>query len=498
MSAKFPSLYQINTRVWLRELSGSVSRPATLDEVSDADLDAFAQMGFDWLWLMGVWQTGEQGRRVSRSNPQWTDGYRKLLPDLADADIVGSPYAVQNYVAHREFGGPAALARFRGRLRERGIRLLLDLVPNHTALDHPWVAEHPEYYIAGTEGDLEREPGNYTRVDTKDGSRVLAYGRDPYFPGWPDTLQLNYRSSGLRTAMLRQLRHIADQCDGVRCDMAMLLLPDVIDRTWSGRSTPIDGPPCDRSFWKEAVPDIRSRHRDFVFMAEVYWDREFELQQQGFDYTYDKRLYDRLHSRQTGDVRGHLRADAEFQRRSVRFLENHDEPRAAGTFPPDVHRAAALITFLVPGLRFFHEGEFEGRRQHVSVHLCRRPAEPIDHDLRVFYLRLLAALKSPLLRDGEWRLLEAHPAWDGNGTCGNYLLFSWSKDRERQLVVVNFAPGSSQCRVTLPWPEIAGKMVTFKDKFSDAVYPRPGDELLGPGLYLDLPAWGHHLFEAAL
>src|SRR5207249_4534753 len=183
----------------------------------------------------------------------------------------------------------------------------------------------------------------------------------PYFPGWPDTAQLTYSHPGLRSAMEYELLPVAQQCHGVRCDMARLLLPDVIARTW--------GEQVDTSWWPDAIWAVRQRHADFVFMAEVYWDREYELQQQGFDYTYDKRLYDRLRDRDAAAVRGHLHADAEYMRRSVRFLENHDEPRAAAAFPPAVHRAAAAITFLVPGLRFIHEGQLEGRTRRVSMHL---------------------------------------------------------------------------------------------------------------------------------
>ena len=163
--------------------------------------------------------------------------------------------------------------------------------------------------------------------------------------------------------MIGELGRVADCCDGVRCDMAMLLLPDVIRRTWGDKSLPSDGrPPVDNPFWPEAIAQVHRRHPDLLFMAEVYWDLEWTLQQQGFDYTYDKRLYDRLRSRDVEGVRGHLHADMVFQRRCVRFLENHDEPRAASAFPSDVHRAAAILAFLTPGLRFFHDGQFEGRR----------------------------------------------------------------------------------------------------------------------------------------
>jgi hypothetical protein len=492
-----PSLYQINTRVWLREQVGP-SRPLpSLDAFADTYLDALAERRFDWVWLLGVWQTGPAGRAVSRANPQWRQEFAATLPDLTEADITGSPFAIQTYTVHTDFGGDEALARLRDRLRQRGISLLLDFVPNHTAPDHPWVRQHPEYYIVGNEDDLAREPHNYLRVETQQGPRILAHGRDPYFPGWPDTLQLNYRCLALRQAMTAELKRIAGQCDAVRCDMAMLLLPDVIQRTWGDRSLPADGtPPIDVSFWPEAITEVRSAHPGFLFMAEVYWDLEWTLQQQGFDYTYDKRLYDRLHGRDAEGVRGHLHADAEFQHRSVRFLENHDEPRAAAAFAFDEHRAAAAITYLVPGLRFFHDGQLEGRRHRVSMHLGRRPIEAPDAAVKEFYGRLLECLKSATVPDGQWQLLDCRPAWDGNPTWQNFVAFSWeSSQQERLLVAVNYAETQGQCYVRLPWSDLANRSFLLRDQLSPASYERSGADLAASGLFLDVPPWRAHLFD---
>src|SRR6185437_12815583 len=249
-------------------------------------------------------------------------------------------------------------------LQDRQLRLMLDFVPNHTALDHPWVEVHPEYYIPGTELDLAHAPQNYTWVKRRGGDRLLAHGRDPYFAGWPDTLQLNYGNPALQEAMIGELLKIAGQCDGVRCDMAMLILPDVFERTWGIAAQP---------FWPKATQRVREQVPDFCFMAEVYWDLEWTLQQQGFAYTYDKRLYDRLREEHARPVREHFLAALDYQTRMARFLENHDEPRAAAAFPPGVHEAAAVLTFLSPGLRFFHQGEFTGRKKRISPHLGRGP-----------------------------------------------------------------------------------------------------------------------------
>src|SRR5258708_6478711 len=191
------------------------------------------------------------------------------------------------------------------------------------------------------------EPRNYYPLPSIAGTNVVAHGREPNFSAWVDTLQLNYRHLGLRRAMQEELLEIAERCDGVRCDMAMLLLPHVVERTWGDKSRPMDGsPPVDTPFWPQALPMGKDAHPDFIFLAEEYWDLEWTSMQQGFAYTYDKRMYDRLRALDAGAVRGHLWAADDFQRRSVRFLENHDEPRAAAAFPPGAHQAAALLTML--------------------------------------------------------------------------------------------------------------------------------------------------------
>lgn len=489
----YPTLYQINTRIVLGELSPR----ATLDDMPDALLDRLAALGIDVVWMLGVWQTGAASRQVSRTQPDWRQGYPKDLPDVKDEDICGSPFAVQDYKVHRDFGGEAALARLRQRLHERGLRLLLDFVPNHTALDHPWTQTHPEFYIAGTEADLAREPHNWQRIVSGSRSLIVAHGRDPYFPGWPDTLQLNYRHAGLRAAMRDELLHIAERCDGVRCDMAMLLLSDVFLKTWGDKAHPADASaPVDEPFWPDALAAVRSRHPDFLLMAEVYWDLEWVLQQQGFAYTYDKRLYDRLRERKAGPVRAHLNAPLSFQNHCARFLENHDEQRAAAVFPWEVHRPAALLTYLTPGLRFFHEGQWEGRHAHASIHLARRRVEGIDAAVQAFYERLLECLRRTQVRQGRWSLHTCRPAWQGNPTVDQFVAFGWESGPEPRLLgAINFGPARGQCYVELPFPEWHDKQVVLRDLLSTARYERAGDELASRGLYLDLAAWGYHLFE---
>jgi hypothetical protein len=268
--------------------------------------------------------------------------------------------------------------------------------------------------------------------------------------------------------------------------MAMLVLPEVFERTW-GQRAPL--------FWPQATERVRKAVPGFTFMAEVYWDMEWTMQQQGFDYAYDKKLYDRLREHHARPVREHLHAGLDYQDKLARFLENHDEPRAAATFALDVHKAAAVLTFLSPGLRFFHQGQFEGRLKRISPHLARGPSEPVHEELRTFYDRLLAILRNPAFRDGQWRLLECSPGWDGNWTHDCFVVFSWQGANEDGFVIaVNYAPNQSQCHVRLPFPNLAGKKWRLQDQLVGGDYEWSGDDLSGRGLFLDMAPWQASVF----
>ncbi|MFL5772664.1 MAG: alpha-amylase family glycosyl hydrolase, partial [Flavisolibacter sp.] len=473
----YPSLYQVNIRVWLTELSGKLGRTATLDDIPDSEIDTLVTSGFDWIWLLSVWQTGNEGLVFSRTNPHLRKEFRETLTDLKEADIQGSGFAITAYTVHQQLGGDEALARLRKRLQDRGLKLMLDFVPNHTSIDHHWVKTHPEYYIRGTEALLKNEPENYRKINTGSTELILAHGRDPFFSGWADTLQLNYSKNDLQNALIKELIKISDQCDGIRCDMAMLVIPEVFENTW--------GLPC-KSFWPEAILTVKEYNPHFTFMAEVYWDLEWKLQQLGFDYTYDKKLYDYLKSGHAKPVHDHLHAELNYQQKMARFLENHDEKRAAAEFPDDKHKAAAVISFLTPGLRFFHQGQFEGKKKKISPHLVRGPVELVNQDLQSFYKTLLNILQQPLFHLGKWKMADSSSAWNGNGSYENFVCFSWeiAQENKRVFVTVNYSSERSQCYVKLPFPGIKNKTIILRDLFSNIIYERDGDELLSNGLYL--------------
>jgi glycosidase len=482
-----PLIYEINTWVWLNELSRQHGRKVTLAGVPDAQWETIAGLGFDTVWLMGVWERSPAGVQIAREYAPFQEEFPQVLPDYnPDEDLIGSPYCVHQYRVDKRLGGPDELATVRERLSTFGLRLILDFVPNHVAPDHPWTTEHPEYFIQGSPEDLAEAPEAFFTV----GENILARGKDPFFPPWPEVAQLNAFNPGLREAVIATLNDIATQCDGVRCDMAMLLTTDVFARTWGERA----GPPPANDYWREVIPAVKAQHPGFVFIAEAYWDLEWELQQQGFDFCYDKRLYDRLVHDDARAVRGHLQADLDYQNKLLRFIENHDEPRAAATFSPEKERAAAVTFSTLPGACLFYDGQFDGRKVRLPVLLGRQPEEAPDSELNDFHTRLMEAISTVGVRQGEWRLCET-TGWPDNQSHENLVAWSWHHDEHRALVVVNLSGGSVQAHVRLPWNDLGGSQWTLDDHLACTSFEREGDDIAGSGLYVGLDGWGSHIFS---
>jgi hypothetical protein len=437
---------------------------------------------------MGVWQRSPAGIEIAQRNPELDRGNRAALPDLRPEDVTGSPYCVRDYVVDARFGGPPALATARAALAERGLALILDYVPNHVAPDHPWTTARPGCLLGGSEQELAEHPEAFLRTD----GGIFANGRDPYFPPWPDVVQLNAFAPELRGAVAETLVEIGTQCDGLRCDMAMLMTNDVFARTWGERA----GPAPQTDYWPELIGRVRAANPELLFMAEAYWDMEWTLQQQGFDLCYDKRLYDRLVHDSAESIRGHLEGDPAYQERLIRFIENHDEPRAAATFEPLQARAAAVVISALQGARLYHDGQFDGFRTHIPVFLARGPDEPVDAELRAFYERLLCVVAESGLRRGDWGLCEC-TGWPDNATWEQLIAWSWLADDARNLVVVNYAGRPAQARVHLPWSDLSGADWQLSDRLSGTQFTRAGDELAAEGLYVGLDPWATHFLAFA-
>lgn len=481
----YPTLYEIDTWIWLADLRREYTTTIDLSSVPTAEWDAIAAYGFDSVWLMGVWERSPAGIAIANQNKSLVADFRRALPDFKPEDNVGSPYCVRRYVVDEHLGGPEGLATARRELAKRGMKLILDFVPNHVAPDHPWVTQHPEFFIPGTIEAARNAPGSCIEIQ----GCSFACGRDPYFPAWPDVLQLNAFEPALRRAVIQTLSAIADQCDGVRCDMAMLFLNAIFERTWDGRT----GLHPSTEYWADVISAIKAEKPGFIFIAEAYWDLEWELQQHGFDFCYDKKLYDRLEHSNAENIRLHLCADLAYQRKLLRFIENHDEPRAASAFSPAKERAAAVTSATLLGIKLFHEGQFEGRKVRPPVFLGRRPDEPVDENLRGFYRKLLEAINREALREGEWSLCE-RTGWPDNSSFQNVLAWNWVHKDERYLIAVNLSDWPAQARIQVPWVDANG-MWHLIDLLSGATYERDGGEIRSPGLYVELAPWNFHFFQ---
>lgn len=484
---KNPLVYEINTWVWLGELGRKRARQIDLGQVPDAEWDHLAGLGFDAVWLMGVWQRSPFGISVALNNETLMADFKQALPDMTPEDVVGSPYCIRNYRVDERLGGEEGLATARRKLAERDMMLILDFVPNHVAPDHPWTQDHPDYFIAASHEDRERDPKSFLQID----DHVYACGKDPFFPAWPDVVQLNAFSPEMRAAATETVRSIAAKADGVRCDMAMLLINDIFARTWGDAA----GNRPATEYWRDLISAVRQEAEGFLFIAEAYWDLEWELQQQGFDFCYDKRLYDRLHDSDVPAARAHLLGDPSYQQKMVRFTENHDEPRAATAFAGPRNQAAAAIAGTLPGVRLYHEGQFEGRKVRLPVFLDRRPDEPVDETLRTFYQDLMREISHPSYRDGNWSPCETS-GWPDNGSFQNILAWTWSQgEQRRRLIAVNFSEGPAQAMIRLPWTEMAGHRWILSDPVAGVSFDRQGDDMRDHGLYVDLPPWSFHILR---
>jgi hypothetical protein len=485
-----PHLYEINTWSWLEKLGARLAKTITLAEVPDSEWDALARLGFDAVWLMGVWKRSPEARRIALEKAAAPGGgapYDRALPGWKPEDILASPYAVADYVPDARIGTWQALDAVRAKLRERGVALFLDFVGNHTALDHPWVRRHPEFYVNGTAEDYQRDPASFYRVETPRRVFYLALGRDPYFPPWTDVAQLNHFSEHMRAAQLADLRTIAAHCDGVRCDMAMLHLSDIFERIWGhllhGTAAP------EQEFWQKAHTSVPA----LILLAEAYWGTESRLLDLGFSYVYDKGLYDAVRDRNMGDVHGRLSAPLADQSRRARFLENHDEERCATVFGADRRIGVGSLMGTLPGMRFYHQGELEGARIHLPITLRIAAEGDVDPAATAFFAKLLRTTKDPVYHGGEWSLLPVTA--EGDDTAGNLLVYEWRSSKGWKVMAVNLADEASQGRVHFgerPW---AAKEYSFYDELYDVRYVRTAEELSSMGLFVRRERFDAHWFS---
>lgn len=441
------NLYEINTRSWIKKFG----EDATLKDIPEEYWSSLRSRGMDYVWLMGIWETSVESIEACCFHPDLMRVYDHTDPDWTRGDVQGSPYAIEDYQVSSLLGSWDDLALIYQKIKENDLNLILDFIPNHFNAYSQLITSNPEVFIEVSEAIYSSDPHSYFRRDGK----YFAHGRDPYFPAWTDTVQINYSNPATHQLMTERLQKIATVSDGVRCDMAMLVLPELFLNTWGsvlGPTSYVD------DFWSLTIEKIKNQNPGFIFIAESYWDTEWTLQQMGFDFTYDKKLHDLLVSGDNYALKGHLRAEEEYQRKSLHFIENHDEPRSMQVLGETRSKAAAVIMSTTPGMHLFYDGQWEGHRIKMPVQLnsvghespCPCPlANHLDVGSRhlvctchnVFYTALTAAIDNPVLKDGRYNVIDNKNV--------NLHVRQWTRSTESFLVIVNYSDQTQKDTIEL-------------------------------------------------
>ncbi|MFX0175265.1 MAG: alpha-amylase family glycosyl hydrolase [Candidatus Hodarchaeota archaeon] len=483
---KNPRILEINTWPWLHSLSEIHGHEIKLDNIPVQLIDQELAF-FDAIWLMGIWERSPKGRDIAINHEGLQEEYRKALRYFNTEDVIGSPYSIYYYHVDSHYGRAEALESFRKDLAERDLLLILDYVPNHVSIDHLWTLEKSDVFIKGTIQDQMTKPYEFFSV----GNIVYAHGRDPNFPPWTDTVQINAFSKEAREKAINTLLSIAKQCDGVRCDMAMLMLNEIFVRNWGEKA----GSVPEKDFWEEVIPAVKEKYPDFIFIGEVYWDMEWKLMQQGFDYCYDKRLYERLANENAQNITEHLKGDLDFQKKLVRFIENHDEQRAVSVFGEEASKAAAMIALTLPGARLIYEGQLHGYEIKLPVQLGRSPTEEGNIDIMDFYNNFLEIWPGREFSEAKWALCEVKSVSPDDSSFKNIISYHWHTANQDLLIVVNYSLNSSKAHVKVKGLEYGLSNWNFSDKLNKKEYTYKGKDLDENGLYVALDAWKGHIFE---
>ncbi|HSP89104.1 MAG TPA: alpha-amylase family glycosyl hydrolase [Ignavibacteriaceae bacterium] len=485
---KNSKLYEINTRVWLKKFG----KDATLISVPDEIFIEFANSGFEALWLMGVWKTCDTLIERCCFTPDLISSYSKALKNWERKDIIGSPYAIDHYELNPLLGKTSDLITLKEKLNKLGLKLLLDFVPNHFSAESRFIKSNPEVFLEADAELLQRDPLTFFKPDISE--NIFVHGRDPFFLPWTDTIQVNYFNLAARKFMIDQLINIAEYCDGVRCDMAMLPLNNVFHNTWLGVLNRFGYKRPQEEFWKEAIASVKKKFPGFIFLAETYWDLEYQIQKLGFDFTYDKQFTDRLIMGDIVNIKSHLFADHDYQMKSVRFIENHDEERASVKFGKEKSLAAATVISTIKGIKLYNDGQLEGLKTKLPVQLGRQPEEKTSQRVKEYYQLLLGITREKIFKEGNWTLLEPIPAGEGNNNFQNFLTWIWDYKNDLRIVVINYSSATSQCRLSILL-DSEKENITLIDLLTGDEYLRSVKEMEKPGLFIELKGFHSHIFS---
>ena len=475
-----PILYEISTRPWLYELSQKYGKTITkIKQIPTAEFDNLQKHGIEIVWMMGVWKLGTYGLEFDRKQD-----YSNVLHGWTKDDVIGSPYAITEYTCNPDIGTDADLVWLRQQLNKRGMKLMLDFVPNHSAVDAPTASNHKNYYMRAPNGKTD------SKRYTSDG---LAYGKDPYFDPWRDVIQWNYWEPQTRQFMKQNLLTVLKYADGARCDMAHLILNDVFGNTWKEELTAWGYSKPSTEFWAYAFKEAKQKYPDAILLAEVYEDWEItKLHELGFTYCYDKALLDKLEG--TAYVVNdyiHYKTES-YWGHVAHFVENHDENRAVYNMAGDVEKAkaAGTIAATLGGMIFFNHGQWDGLKNKLDVHLRRGATESKNSNVAKYYDKLTSIIVDPAFKGPNYYFV-----YNMSGDRKNdFIAYIREKGNSHYLVVVNYI--STYGCAEVPIYNIAGSgNIKVKEMISDVEYTRNAETIRGVGLTVCLSGYQAQIFK---
>lgn len=490
-----PNLIEINTRLFLDSMRKKYNQPEmTLSLIPDEEWMKIKHLGFDIVWLMGVWESSPISEKISQDEDFLRDFVKKHSLDISA--IGSSVYAIKGYRLDPSFGFEWELRSLKEKLNSFGLALFLDFVSNHMAIDANFSDDCIDCFVLGTEEDYEKNRDLFCKKTVNGKVYYVAHGKDPNFPAWKDTIQLNYFNPKTRQKMIDELIKISEICDGVRCDMVMLSLNDIHESVWgwlnyrNGYSKP------EKEFWQEAITAVKDINPKFVFLAEVYWGLEWKMQQLGFDYTYDKVFYDRLRNMGPEEVRGHLRAEKLYQKKSVRFIDNHDEEPSIVCFN-DKRKAlsAGVMVSTVRGLRFYSDMQIKGVNIKIPVQIKTIDLDKYrDFEIEKFYEKILRITDHPAFHGGEWELCEVLPVNENDRTYRNIIAYKWMQMRTLKIVIINYSNTISSARIGVSLKARKDTVMLYEE-FSERFFSYSASEVSDSFVIKDMHPYGFFIFD---
>ena len=472
-----PHVLEVNAKLWFNKIKRDIGRQITLSDIPESYIVKMKAAGFDALWLMGIWQESPTSRQIARTDGPINNYLKKIVPDYNTEDIFGSPYSICSYKVDDYFGTKEDLLKFKAKLNENGIALILDFVGNHFSVDHPLTWQQPELFINSKENPGDKELFYQNRNGV-----WLAHGKDPYYAPWTDSVQLNLFNPKTRQMLEETLMQVCPLCDGLRCDMVMLMLNKIHKEIW-GKYLKFDTPY--EEFWPGVIEKVKEKYPSFTFIAEVYWGLESEVQALGFDFTYDKILYDRLLFSNASQIAAHLGAEHLYQKRTIRFIANHDEEAPLTAFgSTEKSFAAAAVAYTLSGARLFTSSQIYGDKHRLPIQY-QPQTMPIDIEVKTFYMKFLDTINHPCFHGGQWALKAAKPCDDTNMSYQNILTWTWTQNTTCKVVVINYSAQNSKFKICIDkLPKTDN--ILLKDEFLDNFISASYEDLKNKGLEIEL------------